>query len=316
MADIYLHSRLAEEVIKDIEYDFNEKLVFNGAQGPDPLYYNFFSKERGEYRKCANLMHNKDTDKLFINMVNYVKENLSKDSFSFLTGFICHYALDVKIHPYVYNKVGVYKASDSSTHKWRGLHLKFERSIDAVIIEEDTGEKARKINLSKKQVPLRFPSLEIMKIMDYVIKETYQTDNGGVMYLVSTVEMRKNLKRFVKDKFGFKKLFLKTIDLFSKTHDMFFQDMSMFNHIEKYDFLNKEKNVWYHPVTNEEYNYSVMELYDQAVKFATEIMENVKLYIYEDEDIDLTKVFTNLSFNTGINCDHKEEMKYFNVYRK
>ena len=45
MADIYLHSRLAQEVIKSVNYEFNEKIVFNAAQGPDPLYYNFFSKE-------------------------------------------------------------------------------------------------------------------------------------------------------------------------------------------------------------------------------------------------------------------------------
>jgi hypothetical protein len=69
-------------------------------------------------------------------------------------------------------------------------------------------------------------------------------------------------------------------------------------------------------VTNEEYNYSVIELYDQAVKFASEIIENVRLYIYEDKDIDLSTVFTNLSLNKGINCDHEGEMKYFNIYRK
>jgi hypothetical protein len=312
MADIYLHSRLAQEVIKKIKYDFNEKLVYNAAQGPDPLYYNFFSKNHKEYRKYANLMHNKDTDKLFINMVNYVKDNLSKDSYSFLVGFICHYALDVKIHPYVYNKVGVYKKDDPKTHKYRGLHLKFERSIDAVVIEEDTGVKAGRINLNKKHFPLRSPSFEIMSIMEYVLKETHGKDHGGVMYLISTVEMRKNLKRFVKDRLGVKKLILKFIDMINKKHDLFFQDMSMFNHIEKkYDFLNIKKNVWNHPVTNEGYNYSVIELYDQAVKFASEMIENVRLYIYEDEDIDLSKVFTNLSFNKGINCDHEGEMKYF-----
>lgn len=317
MADIYLHSRLAEEVINKIDYKFNKKIVFTAAQGPDPLYYNFFSNEAKEYRKYANFMHDKDTGLLFKNMTNYVKDNLSVDSFSFLTGFICHYALDVNIHPYVYHKVGEYKESDPSTHAWRGLHLKFERSIDAVIIEEDTGKKSQKINLTKKHFPLRAPSLEIMKIMDHVLKETYDKDHGGVMYLVSTVEMRKNLKRFVKDKHGFKKIFLRIMDLINKKHDLFFKDISMFNHIEKnYDFLNKEKNVWNHPVTNEEHNSSVMELYDQAVIFASNMIEKVMLYIFEDEDIDLSTVFTNLSFNTGINCDHEGEMKYFNIYRK
>ena len=69
MADIYMHSKLAEEVINKIDYDFNKKIVFLGAQGPDPLYYNFFSKNYKEYRKYADLMHREDTDKFFINMI-------------------------------------------------------------------------------------------------------------------------------------------------------------------------------------------------------------------------------------------------------
>ena len=316
MADIYMHSRMAKDVIKEMDYEFNENIVFNAAQGPDPLYYNFFSKENAEYSKYANLMHRKDTRQLLTNMTNYVKDNLTTNTYSFLVGFICHYALDVKIHPYIYNKVGVYKKDDPTTHSYRGLHLKFERSIDVVLIEEDTGVKARKMNLNKKHFPTRFPPLEIMKIMDYVLKETYGEDDGGVMYLVGTVEMRKNLKRFVKDKRGIKKLILKLIDAMNKKHDIFFQDMSMFNHLEKYDYLNKENNTWNHPVTNEEYNYSVMDLYDQSIIFATELIESVNQYIYEDMDIDLSKVFTNLSFNSGIDCDHKDEMKYFNIYRK
>ncbi|KFZ26392.1 MAG: hypothetical protein KQ78_01333 [Candidatus Izimaplasma bacterium HR2] len=316
MADIYMHSRMAEDVIKNIEYAFNKKIVSNAAQGPDPLYYNFFSKDHPEYRKYADAMHRKDTDLLLKIMTNYVKENLTADSYSFLVGFICHYALDVKIHPYVYNHVGVYKKDDKRTHEWRGLHLKFERSIDAVLIEEDTGIKPRKMNLNTKYFPLRSPSPEIMKIWDHVLKEVYDKDNGGVMYSISTVEMRKNIKRFIKDKRGIKKLIFKFIDLINKKHDMFFQDMSMFNHIEKYDFLNKEKHTWYHPVTNEEYNYSVMELYDQAVTFATEMIDSVGQYVLEDEDIDLSKVFTNLSYNTGLNCDHPGVMQYFNIYRK
>lgn len=317
MADIYMHSRIAEEVIKNIDYEFNKKIVINAAQGPDPLYYNFFSKENGEYVKCANLMHRQDTDLLFINMVNYVKDNLSVNTYSFLIGFICHYALDVKIHPYVYNHVGIYKKDDPKTHSYRGLHLKFERSLDAVLIKDDTGKSSRNINLNKKHFPLRSPSFEIMKIMDYVFKETYGKEHGGVMYLISTVQMRKNLKRFVKDPFGVKKSFLKLIDMLNKKHDIFFQDMSMFNHVEKgYDFLNKERSTWHHPVTNEVYNYSVMDLYDQAVIFASELIESVRQYIYEDMDIDLSTVFTNLSFNTGMKCDHGDEMKYFNIYRK
>lgn len=316
MADIYMHSRMAEVVVKDIDYDFDQKVLFHGAQGPDPLYYNFFSDEHTEYRKYADLMHNSKTDLLFKNMITYVKNNLTTESYSFLVGFICHYALDVKIHPYVYHNVGVYNKDIEETHQYRGLHLKFERSMDAVLIEDDYKFKAHKLNLLKKHLPLRHPTFSVMQIMDYTLKETYQKDHGGVMYLVGTVEMRKIMKRFVRDVSGIKKLILKLVDFYNQKHDLYFQDMSMYNHIEDYDFLNKKRNTWNHPVTNEEYNYSVMDLHDQAVIFAHELIEKVRQYIFEDKDIDLSKVFTNLSFNSGIDCDQPIPMKYFKNYRK
>lgn len=316
MADIYMHSKIAEEVTSKIDYDFNQKIVFMAAQGPDLLYYNFFSKKHKEYRKCADEMHRKDTDKFFINMVEYVKKNLNKDTYSFLAGFICHYALDVKIHPYVYHNVGVYDKSDPKTHSYRGLHLKFERSIDALLIEKDLGIKHSKIKLYKKYYPLRFSPLSTMKIMDHVLKETYGVEHGGVMYLISSEAMYKNLKYFVKDPHGLKKLIFKFIDLFNKKHDMFYKDIPFYKHLEKYDFHNLEKRPWNHPVTNEEYNYSVIDLYDQAVSLASNIIEEVSLYLFDDKTIDLNKIFLNLSYNAGINCDQPEPMKYFNIYRK
>ncbi len=316
MADIYMHSKLAEEVVSKIDYDFDKKIVFLAAQGPDPMYYNFFGKDQKEYRRCADEIHRKDTDKFFINMVEYVKKNLNKDTFSFLTGFICHYALDVKIHPYIYYNVGRYDENDSKTHSYRGLHLKFERSIDALLIEKDLGIKHSKIKLHKKYYPLKFSPLSTMNVMDYALKETYGVEHGGVMYLISTVSMYKNLKRFMKDPYGIKKLIFKFIDLFNKKTDMFYQDISFYNHLEKYDFHNLAKKPWNHPVTNEEYNYSVIDLYDQAVIMASDIIGEVSEYLFDDKPVDLSKIFLNISYNTGLNCDQPEPMKYFNIYRK
>lgn len=316
MADIYLHAKLATEVIESMDYEFNKPLVCNAAQGPDPLYYHFFHKEATNYRDYAESMHRTDTDQLFINMVHYVKDHLTKDTYSFLVGFICHYALDVKIHPYVYYNVGVYQKDIPESHQYRGLHLKFERSIDAVMMEKDTGEKANKMNLLEEHFPLVTIPQVVLDIMEYVLKETYQADNGGLMYEQCTKEMSNIIKFTVTDKTGMKKQIFKVFDWFNHEQDMFYQDMSLANHIEEYDFLNLEKKSWHHPVTNQEYHYSVIELYDQAVLFAKEMIEKVDAYLWQKQDIDLKTVFTNLSFNTGLPCDQGEPMKYFHNYRK
>ena len=39
MADVYMHSRLTEELIKEIKSDIDTNIAFLGSQGPDPLYY-------------------------------------------------------------------------------------------------------------------------------------------------------------------------------------------------------------------------------------------------------------------------------------
>ena len=155
-----------------------------------------------------------------------------------------------------------------------------------------------------------------MKIMDYALKETYGKEHGGVMYLIGSQKMYRNLKYFVRDRFGIKKQLFKIVDLFKKNLDMFYADLPFYNHLEKYDFHNSAKKAWHHPVTNEEYHTGVIDLFDQADEMASSIIKEVSLYLFEDKTIDLHKLFTNLSYNTGLNCDQPEPMKYFKIYRK
>lgn len=316
MADMYMHSRLAEAVIKKLKYDYDENIVFLGAQGPDPLYYVIFGKDAKDHRYFADRMHDTNTRMLLSNLVQYVKKHLTKETYSWLTGFICHYALDVKIHPYVYHNVGVYNKEIKETHAYRGLHLKFERAMDGVFIEEEEQKKAHKYKLTKKYFPLKEAPVGVPEAIEHALKQTYGKDSGAALYRKGVKKMHFNVKYFVTDTTGFKKQLYKILDLFNKETDLFYQDLSFYKYNEQYDYLNKEKRSWFHPITNEEYHYSVMELYDQAAAFALSLMDKVSKYILQNKDIDLDTVFTNLSFNSGLACDHHSKMKYFNIYRK
>lgn len=315
MADIYLHSKLSERVIKELKHPVNQNIVFIGAQGPDPMYYNVSKKEGKESRYYADRMHDTNTRLLFHHMVTYVKSHLNEATYSFLVGFICHYALDVSIHPYVYHNVGVYKKEDPSTHQYRGLHLKFERSIDAAMIQKDTGNPSRKFRITKKYLPKTDLPVGVCKIMGHTLKNTYAKDNGGVLYGTGVKKMYKNAKNVITDRFGIKKLLLKFLDLFGSS-DMFLADLSFFNHLEAYDYLNENKTTWYHPITNTPSNETVEELFEKARLFALDLIKQVDSYLYDNKDIKLGEVFTNLSFNSGVDCDLHDEMKYFNNYRK
>ena len=316
MADTYLHSKLSEAVMKDITTPLNKNLVFIGAQGPDPLYYNVSKKVREEYKYYADRMHDTNTRLLFKNMVSYVKGHLNTETYSFLVGFICHYALDVSIHPYVYYNTGEYRKDDPETHQYKGLHLKFERSIDAVIIQKDFGIPSRKFKLYKEYLPKVDVPEVVCNVMEYTLKNTYGKDNGGNMYKIAIKKMHKNARNVITDRFGIKKAISKFLDLFGK-NDIFLQDLSFFNHVEKkYDFLNEKKNTWYHPVTNTPSNESVDDLFEKARVFALNLIKQVDDYLHDKNKVNLEDVFTNLSFNTGLDCDLHDKVKYFNNYRK
>ena len=97
---------------------------------------------------------------------------------------------------------------------------------------------------------------------------------------------------------------------------MILKDLSFFNHVENYDFLNEQKNTWYHPTTNTPSTESVEDLFEKARVFALNIIKEVDAYLNDTKTIDLDQVFMNLSYNSGLDCDLHVEMKHFNNYRK
>ena len=316
MADIYMHSRLAEDVVKDLKKDIDIDITFLGAQGPDPLYYNMFDKDYKRQRGFADDIHRYNTRDFMSNMVRYVKEHNNINTYSFLIGFICHYSMDVSIHPYIYNKVGIYDINDPQTHSYRGLHLKFERSVDCLLMEKELKMPSRKVDLTKKYYPNLETKEDVLNIMEDSLNKMFNITDGKAIYQSAVKAMYNVIKRFNSDRWGIKKQVYKIIDLFDKKTDMFFTDLSFFNHLENYDYHNDKKTPWNHPITNEEYNYSVMEMYDHAQVMAHEIIGNINDYIFDNKDVDLDKVFTNLSFNSGLDCDQEKPFQYFDIYRK
>ncbi|QMS85875.1 zinc dependent phospholipase C family protein [Candidatus Xianfuyuplasma coldseepsis] len=315
MADVYMHSRLTEDVMKQLETtNVDRQIAFLGAQNSDPMYYATWHKSAKEYRMYADRMHDTDTQGLMIHMTEYVKKHYTKEAYSFLFGYICHYALDVKIHPYVYHRVGVYKRTKPETYQYRGLHLKFERSIDALLMEQEQNKSSRWMNVTRYYFPLKRPPQEVLELMKSTLKHQFDIDYGDRVYQQSVQYMYRVLKYMVTDRFGIKKQLYKFIDLFNKKADLFMADLSLFHHVEDYDFHNKNHATWYHPVTNEPSTKDVYQLYDEAVEFAVTCIQQVNQYL-TGQEIDLKMVFTNLSLNSGIDCDRSYPFQYFQSYR-
>ncbi len=316
MADVYMHAKLAKEIINWQKNDLIKELVVTGAQGPDPMYYGFFHQYGDRYHFFADRMHDTDTSLLFETMFSYAKKYPSKEVYSYLIGFLCHFALDVKIHPYVYYHVGQYDKSDPKTHNMRGLHLKFERSIDACLIEHDLSIKAHRYAIQKETFPLKNIPTEIKDFYQNIMNERYKFPDGALMIKNSVRTMYRVLKYIVRDRTGLKKFSYKLLDKIFSEEDMYFSDLSMYHHTAGFDFLNQEKRLWKHPVTNESFNKTVFDLYQEAFIFAKELIDYLDQYLEGKEPKSVARVIGNLSFNSGVDCDEPRPMKHYNIYVK
>ncbi len=101
MADNYTHQYNALNAMKIAGYTpRNHNAFIIGANGPDPLFcyqmYNPFRKHN--LSRLGNLMHRQKTGLFLQNLFRLAQTDAQKD---YCLGFLCHYALDSTIHPYV-----------------------------------------------------------------------------------------------------------------------------------------------------------------------------------------------------------------------
>ncbi|MEC9484341.1 MAG: zinc dependent phospholipase C family protein [Candidatus Izemoplasma sp.] len=312
MPDFYMHAKFAKEIEEILPVSLDTPSLLLGAQGPDPFYYKVLGGKTHDYRYYADRLHDTDTAKSLSLLTTYVKTHPNQKLISFYIGYLCHYALDVTVHPYIYHHVGVYDVNQPTTHPWRGLHLRFERAVDIKLIEHDYDIKAHQFNVNSL-----LPKYNTEETIDYaishIIHKTFDS-NPGLSYTVASKAMKRTLKWMVRDRFGMKRLLYKGLDRFNHKTDLFLQDLSLHAKPIPFDYLNIDHHPWHHPITNQKSTASVFDLYDQAKEFVLNILDTVLPYIEGKGTVDLSTVFTNLSFNTGINCDRGSKMKYIQIY--
>ncbi len=121
---------LPEEMTQKLDLD---RLKMFGQSVDSLMFYNLFSILPGkEMRKFQGYFHEHNSQDFFINLLKYIKFNNIEDIdvYTFMVGFICHYALDSTLHPYVVYKTGRFDKKKPSTYKYNNVHAFMETYID------------------------------------------------------------------------------------------------------------------------------------------------------------------------------------------
>lgn len=319
VAGTMTHAYFAEDLYKKLDKksknSINKEYLKTYAQGHDIFFFTF-NIINIKQRKIGNYMHKNNTREFFKNIVIYIKDNNlqnNKEIISFLYGFICHYSLDLTVHPYVTYKTGIFKRKDKETYKYNSKHSDLESYIDCYMINKYENIEPYKFKIYKFCFNTKV-SKDLSKLLDYVFYKTYGFKHMSLYVKEGIFNMKHLYKLLRYDPHGIKKKIYKFIDIFLPKSIKKLYPISYYYKLDNdIYYLNLHNKQWCHPRVKEEvYNYSFIDLYNNSLNMALDIINNVNNILYKNYSINnLNNIFLNLSFSSGKDCKDKRKNRYF-----
>ena len=140
MAEIYAHERLAFLAAEGAELEpyvyAQQPAYLLGASGPDVLFFHYCWRFGNRYKlpSLGFLMHKARTNAFFEALFLRASTNAQR---AYALGFLCHYALDHCVHPYVYAQ-----CEKGRPFAMKGGHGFLEIAIDSTFYLIDTPVRA------------------------------------------------------------------------------------------------------------------------------------------------------------------------------
>lgn len=314
--DVY--NKLNNKSKNKIEGNVNKLKTYSLGTDPYMFYNLFIGKKNKKISNIQKINHTTKTKNYFVNMINYIINNNlenDKDIISYLYGSICHYFLDKTIHPFIIYKTGIFNKNDKSTYKYNGLHEEMEYYIDIYMIYNREKIIPKNYKFYNDIFNANKLSIELSKMIDDIMKETYDIDNTSSIYIKSLKDMYVFNKLFNYDKTGIKKNIYKFIDYIQPNKFVKKEELSFnVDYDKKIHYLNLDKKEWNHPCDiNEIYNYSFIELYMIALNRCVNCINDI-IKMIDNKKINnriINKYFDNASYITGKDCNDDKEIQYF-----
>lgn len=313
------HAYFAEDLFNILDKN-TKRLISNKkkelmmfSQNTDPLMFYILTLKNGtKIRKLQFVAHTEKTNLFFENTIKYIKKNKyynNSDVLAFLYGFICHFALDSRTHPFIVYKTGFFIKEDAKTYKYNGLHHNMESYLDNYMLKK---HHVTKINFKKFCFSLKPFTKELDEVISYAFKKTYNVDNMDKIYHSSLKQMNFFLTAFRLDPHKYKSYIYRFIDKFTPEKAFKLESISYNIRNKNIDYLNNKHKEWNYPVDKTIKSHkSFDELYQDSLMEAKELIEAVNDYFFNDVQIDIDSLFHNRSYLTGIDCKSKNKQIYF-----
>lgn len=321
MPSLITHELFGREVCRDLPIQLEKIIQQNieefsiGTSGPDLFfYYNAWpwknQKDAQHIAAMGGKIHSHKIHEFFKQVFEECKEHQTQEKISYISGLLCHWALDKEAHPYIFNQTESSNGGNSSLY-----HRRFESHLDYLMLK-----------LIKNQTPREYPGYKLLKYdqntVDAVLEiyknplhDIYQEDVDCKIietclkdfYQIQKILFDpKNTKK--KLLFGFEKNILKKPYVFTS--------MIVPLDDDNLDILNSTHRTWHHPCTNKISTRSFVDIFNDSIHLGQEVCTYFFRYLKNESELDeLMSFINNQSFETGLSIE--STMRYFDcIYEK
>ncbi|MFC4077156.1 zinc dependent phospholipase C family protein [Salinithrix halophila] len=254
-----------------------------GCQGPDfLLYHHFWPWKRGhEVSSLGSAIHRDHCGPFLLDLIDAAVEHPGMRDY--VSGFLTHYILDRRTHPYI-----VYRSGDG---KYK--HQKLEVIIDTLLAERLEGIRTWKTPV----VPWiiigsRFPR-QWVEVLQWTALKHFPEEAGTISPEDWNQAYRDMLKalRFFFDPWGIK--WLLTLGYISPFRYRPVHDGN--------DYLNERQTEWLHPAQPEEkHRESFLMLWESALTEASDLLQQTQAFWKRELSLEtLSTHIGDLSYDTG-----------------
>lgn len=152
-----------------------------GLQGPDIFFYNLPLARHRNHRNIGVFMHEAHIERFFryaLLATGQLPPGPQREqAAAWLSGYICHYAGDHIIHPYVYARIGYGpKLKGSAKSLTQSLHCQLENDIDAILLYRYKQKKPSEFNQAASILLTPSEKRFLSVFLSQVITEAYYPD--------------------------------------------------------------------------------------------------------------------------------------------
>lgn len=300
----YIFAKEMMPILESIaDFPLNRDAVLIGTQGPDIFFFHrILPWMSGQsLRRAGSLLHRAKPGDLFDAMADYLKQSQAPViAKSYIYGFLLHYALDRRCHPFVYSQQETLRQSGSRLHP-SAIHNTIEMAMDSVMLHQKLHIEQPHCFRSADTVP---QTPQVLSEIGLLLADAVPRVTGVTMTQaqgVQAVQDTQYAQRLLHDEHGIKTKITQVLETIAAPLTGNFKITSMLRpkDLEKAKkYGNIANGVWRSPYENSLHTESFFDLYALAQQDAKDLVCGFASVLQgEISGKDLTK---NLSFLTGV----------------